>query len=264
MPGCAWCSGGGEEGLAVAPALLPTPLVCTSHASHPPVLPLRSHLFIPLADAEAAAPGKRAAFVADEHSKRRLVVLLPDGQELPEQLGGRPGGGGAGGPHRGGNQAFVGELMRRGTAAVGRPTPPHPTPNRACPPPRSCQAGGRAAAGAAHRRAHRHLVRARREGTVGGEVGLWSCMDAAAKLPLLCSCHPTHTSGCSSCSYLSEAGCDMRAAIEKVGPPIVACGRAGSARMLPAVPLGAWSPGTLDRPPTLVLRSLRKTGAGSG
>lgn len=66
-------------------------------------------MFIPVADVEAAASGKRVAFVADEHSKRRLVVLLPDGQELPGQLAGRSGGGGNGG-QRGSNQAFVGEL----------------------------------------------------------------------------------------------------------------------------------------------------------
>lgn len=46
----------------------------------------RSLLYVPVGDVAAAAAGKRVAFVHDTHSKRRLIVLLADGEELPGML----------------------------------------------------------------------------------------------------------------------------------------------------------------------------------
>lgn len=123
-----------------------------------------------MSDVELAASGKRVAFVADEHSKRRLIVLLPDGQELPGQLAGRAGGA-AGGGSRGSNQPFVGEL---GLLLLGRLLLSEWShlirlglDTRVCSSPRAAvplhvgsgQVGGRSAACPPHRRANRHLVR---------------------------------------------------------------------------------------------------------
>lgn len=60
-------------------------------------------------DPAAAAASKRVAFVQDEHSKRRLIVLVEDGEELPAPLAGRGAGGHR--PHRGSDQAFVVEKL---------------------------------------------------------------------------------------------------------------------------------------------------------
>ena len=49
----------------------------------------RDALFIPVRDPGLAA-GKRCAFVHDAHSKRRFVVLLGEGEELPEALQAAP------------------------------------------------------------------------------------------------------------------------------------------------------------------------------
>lgn len=113
--------GGGQrwEGLAAGPAFtqgsrphqlycaaaLPTPLPGSRSSSsgallavHVPALTTdvcrrRSHLYVPVADPAAAAAGKRCAFLRDEHSRRRLVAVLRDGDDL---LGGGGGGGGKG------------------------------------------------------------------------------------------------------------------------------------------------------------------------
>lgn len=47
---------------------------------------------MPVADAAAAAEGKRVAWMVDEHSRRRLIVI-----EGPGGLPGEAGGGGGGG-----------------------------------------------------------------------------------------------------------------------------------------------------------------------
>jgi hypothetical protein len=57
----------------------------------------RTHLYVPLADPASAATGKRCAFLHDEHSRRRLVAILRDGDEPP---GGGSGGGGGDGRQR--------------------------------------------------------------------------------------------------------------------------------------------------------------------
>lgn len=114
-----------------------------------------------MSDVEAAASGKRVAFVADEHSKRRLIVLLPDGQELPGQLARQNGG--SGGGQRGSNQAFVGELQtsgmpafhhRRGEEAAASGCNPlaalQELPSMLCSPSYSGQAGSCPSARTAH------------------------------------------------------------------------------------------------------------------
>ena len=62
--------------------------------SHAPSLihPGRTRLYVPVADAAAAAEGKRVAWLVDEHSRRRLIVI-----EGPGGLPGVDGGGGGDG-----------------------------------------------------------------------------------------------------------------------------------------------------------------------
>ncbi|KAL4457904.1 hypothetical protein ABPG75_012769 [Micractinium tetrahymenae] len=67
----------------------------------------RSHLYVPVPDAAAAAAGQRVAFVHDSHSKRRLIVILREGEELPAALTGSSSGGGSPRHAPGSSQAFV-------------------------------------------------------------------------------------------------------------------------------------------------------------
>lgn len=59
---------------------------------------------MPVQDAAAATAGRRVGWVCDEHSRRRLVVILADGQELPATAS---GSGGGRQPRRGSGQPFV-------------------------------------------------------------------------------------------------------------------------------------------------------------
>lgn len=59
---------------------------------------------MPVCDAASAASGQRVAFVQDSHSKRRLIVVLQEGQELPAGL---TGSGGSPRQPPGSSQAFV-------------------------------------------------------------------------------------------------------------------------------------------------------------
>ncbi|EFN56056.1 hypothetical protein CHLNCDRAFT_52157 [Chlorella variabilis] len=59
----------------------------------------RSHLFVPVPDAAAAAAGQRVAFLHDENSSRRMVVVCRDGEPLPGQLSGSGSGRQAGRNH---------------------------------------------------------------------------------------------------------------------------------------------------------------------
>lgn len=67
----------------------------------------RSHLYVPVADAAATACGQRVAFVHDSHSKRRLVVVLRAGEELPSSLMGCSSSGSSPRQPPGSSQAFV-------------------------------------------------------------------------------------------------------------------------------------------------------------
>lgn len=62
---------------------------------------------MPVADAAATACGQRVAFVHDSHSKRRLVVVLRAGEELPSSLMGCSSSGSSPRQPPGSSQAFV-------------------------------------------------------------------------------------------------------------------------------------------------------------
>lgn len=52
----------------------------------------RTHLYVPVPDAAAAAKGRRVAWCTDEHSRRRLIVIEGE-RGLPPGLAGGPGSG---------------------------------------------------------------------------------------------------------------------------------------------------------------------------
>lgn len=54
---------------------------------------------MPVPDAAAAAAGQRVAFLHDENSSRRMVVVCRDGEPLPGQLSGSGSGRQAGRNH---------------------------------------------------------------------------------------------------------------------------------------------------------------------